>query len=181
MIKKEIKQVIVVEGKTDTQKLQKIFGPNLKTIETNGLKINNQLFHVLNQVNQKQGIIVLTDPDGPGKKIREKINQNVDGQILNAFILKKDIPKKSKKIGLAEAESEAIIQALKNLIIFNSKFAKETLTWKDYLENDFYLKKNRQKISQKLGWSEELSSKTMFKWLNWSGIKVEELKKILEN
>ena len=42
-----INEVVIVEGKTDTQKLQKLF--NVKTIETNGSALNKQTINLIKQ------------------------------------------------------------------------------------------------------------------------------------
>lgn len=173
-----IKQVIIVEGKTDTQKLKNIFGEDLKIIETNGLALNEQTISFIKKMNDNYGVIIFTDPDGPGKKIREKIINELDNKVLNAFITKQDINQKSKKIGIAEADETAIKIALNNLILF-SKDANESLSWSQYLNNDFYLKNNRLIITKFFGWNEKLSSKTLFKWLNWSQLTQQDIEKII--
>jgi len=173
-----IKQVIIVEGKTDTEKLRQIFGPELETIETNGLNLNEQTINLIRKVNENQGIIVFTDPDGPGKRIRQRINDALDGEVLHAFITKNDIEKPIKKIGIAEADSEAIKRALGEVITFNQK--KSSITWKEYLHHDFYLKSNRKLISRHFGFDEKTNNKTLFKWINWMGLSVNDLNKILD-
>ncbi|ATZ18391.1 ribonuclease M5 [Williamsoniiplasma somnilux] len=173
-----IKEVIIVEGKTDTQKLKKIFGEEIKTIETHGLALNDKTLSLIKKINENQGIIIFTDPDGPGKKIREKINNYVGGKTKNAFVEKSAINKNNKKIGIAEANPEDIKNALDNLITFNSNNL-ETITWNQYLENDFYLKANRIKICNHFGWDEKISSKTLFKWINLTQLTIKQIQNIL--
>ncbi|QEH62408.1 ribonuclease M5 [Spiroplasma chinense] len=175
----KINQVIVVEGRSDTAKLQKIFGKdNVETIETNGLALSESTLNVIQDVNQKRGIIVFTDPDGPGLLIRDKINSYLNFKCFNAFINKKSI-KDSKKIGIAEANDEDIKNALNNLITFNSD-EQESITWEQYLVNDFYLPKNRIKIANNFNWDEKINSKRLFKWLNLLSLSIEDVEKILE-
>jgi len=174
----DIVQVIIVEGKTDTQKLRKIFGPKIETIETKGLSLDEKTINLIKKVNEYQGIIIFTDPDGPGKKIRQILNEKLDGDVINAFITKADIKKPAKKIGIAEADDEAIYQALSSVVKFNKQ--KTSLSWKDYLENDFYLKANRKIICQNFGFDENISSKSLFKWLNWMGLTKKNVLKILD-
>ena len=57
----KIKEVIVVEGKTDTAIIKKLFDAD--TIETHGLAINDEILDLIEQANQSRGVIVLTDPD----------------------------------------------------------------------------------------------------------------------
>ncbi|WP_031542381.1 ribonuclease M5 [Mesoplasma photuris] len=175
----KIKQIIIVEGKTDTDKLKKIFGNDIKTIETNGLGINETTLSFIKEMNDKVGVIIFTDPDGPGKKIREKIINYLDGEVLNAFIKKDNINQNSKKIGIAEADDESIKLALKNLITLDKD--SESITWSEYLNNDLFIKKNRDIIAKHYNWNEKISSKTFFKWLNWSNVTLDQLLKILES
>ncbi|AHI53399.1 ribonuclease M5 [Spiroplasma culicicola] len=174
----KIEQVIIVEGKTDTNKLKLIYGSdNIDTIETNGLALDNKILQLIRDLNDVRGVIIFTDPDGPGVKIRDTINAYLNFKCFNAFINKKSI-KNSKKIGIAEANEEDIREALKNLIQFNGKEI-ETLTWKQYLENDFYNIKNRIKIASHFNWNEKINSKKLFQWLNLLNLNVEDVKKIL--
>ncbi|WP_342258750.1 ribonuclease M5 [Spiroplasma endosymbiont of Dioctria linearis] len=173
----KIKQVIIVEGVTDTAKLKKIFGnDNVDTIETNGLALSKNTLNFISDVNSTRGVIILTDPDGPGLKIRETINIFLNFKCFNAFINKKRI-NNSKKIGLAEAEDNDIKESLSNLITFDS--LNLSITWEDFLKNEFYKPQARKKIAQKYNWSEKINSKTLFKWVNYINLNVKELKKIV--
>ncbi|AGR41677.1 ribonuclease M5 [Spiroplasma taiwanense] len=173
----KIKQVVVVEGITDTLKLKKIFGKNnIDTIETNGLALSNETLKLIEAVNAKRGIIVFTDPDGPGNRIRDNINMYLNFKCFNAFINKKNI-NNSKKIGIAEANDEDIINSLSNLIKFNiNNFL---ISWFDFLNNDFHLKENRIKIAKNFNWSENINVKKLFKWINLLNLDSEKIKKIL--
>lgn len=170
-------EIIIVEGKSDLQKLKKIFGENLITIETNGLGFDNKKLNLIKELSKNNKIIIFTDPDGPGKKIRETLIEYLDTDVYNAFILKKDINKNSKKIGIAEANETAIKNALNNLITYNKN--NESISWNEYVNNNFYLKINRNKITSYYNLSEKLSSKSLFKWINWMNLKVSDIEKII--
>ena len=62
--KQKIKQVIVVEGKTDTNHLKKIF--DVDTIETNGSAISKSTLNLIKQVAKTKGVILFLDPDYTG-------------------------------------------------------------------------------------------------------------------
>ncbi|ALD66912.1 ribonuclease M5 [Spiroplasma cantharicola] len=173
----KIKQVIIVEGVTDTAKLKKIFGnDNVDTIETNGLALSKNTLNFISDVNRTRGVIILTDPDGPGLKIRDTINIYLNFKCFNAFINKKSI-NNSKKIGIAEAKDEDIKEALSSLISFDPQNL--SITWEDFLKNDFYKPKARKKIAEKYNWSEKINSKTLFKWVNFVNLDIQDLKKIV--
>ncbi|UWD35036.1 ribonuclease M5 [Mycoplasma cottewii] len=173
----KIKQVIIVEGKTDTQKLKNIFGNEIKTIETNGLSLDQKTLRIIKEFNDTVGVIIFTDPDGAGKKIREQIINYLDNKVLNAFITKQDVNKQYKKIGIAQADESAIKKALSELIVYDKN--NDSISWNDYVNNDFYLKSNRDKICKHFNFEKSISSKTLFKWLNWMNLKVKDIKEIL--
>ncbi|WP_181021077.1 ribonuclease M5 [Entomoplasma ellychniae] len=173
-----LNQIVVVEGKTDSQKLKKIFGDKLQTLETNGLALNQKTIDSIKKLSENNEIIIFTDPDGPGKKIRETIIKEVNKNVYNAFINKKNFTSQDKKIGVAEANEEEIKKALNNFIEYNVN--NESISWIEYKQNDIYLKSNRNKISKKLEINLELSSKSLFKWLNWMNLDVNSIRKILE-
>ncbi|WP_338983497.1 ribonuclease M5 [Spiroplasma endosymbiont of Othius punctulatus] len=159
--------IIVVEGKTDIEKLKSIYGNNINIISTNGLGINIQILNQLKELSKNNKIIIFTDPDGPGLKIREKISDYLDNKCFHAFVDKKNI--KGNKIGIAEAEKEDIKKALENLVEFTT--TKQTITLEEYIDSEMYVKKNRIKICEKYGWPIDINSKRLFKWLNMYGVK----------
>ena len=114
-MKKKIKEVIVVEGKTDTAIIQKLFDAD--TIETHGLALTEETLDFIEEMNKTKGVILLTDPDYPGMKIRNMIMKRIP-HVKQAFVDKKDAIGK-KKLGIAEAREEAIIQALENVVSFS--------------------------------------------------------------
>ncbi len=161
---KKIKEVIVVEGKTDTAIIKKLF--DAETIETHGLAINEDTLDFIEQTQQKRGIIILTDPDYPGMKIRNEIMKRIPNA-KHAFVNKEDAIG-AKKLGIAEAREEAIIQALENVVSFSSQ--EESISWEEFLSlNIIGHKKRRIKIYNEfhLGYG---NVKTLFKRLNLTQI-----------
>jgi ribonuclease M5 len=107
-----IDALIVVEGKTDSQRLKSLF--NVQTIETNGSALNDKTINLIKRTSLNKKIILFLDPDGPGEAIRKKLTSHLNN-FLQVFIKKSDM-KSNKKIGVAEATDVAIINALKNAI-----------------------------------------------------------------
>jgi len=114
-MKKAINEVVVVEGKTDTIKLQKLF--DVQTIETNGSALNQETINLIKLVAKKQGVILFLDPDYPGETIRKKLSNELI-EFKQAFIKKTDMHKNAKKIGIAEATNEAIINAIEHVATY---------------------------------------------------------------
>lgn len=170
---KKIKEVIVVEGKTDTQVLKELF--DVETIETHGLALSKETLDYIKKVNETRGVIVLTDPDYPGMKIRNMI-KDVLPNSKHAFVQKKDAIGKSK-VGIAEARKEAIIEALDNVISFEDN--KESITWEEFIDLDIIGNKERRLHIYEtfhLGFG---NVKTLFKRLNMVGITKEDILKVL--
>lgn len=172
MNKPIIDGIVIVEGKTDTAKLQSLF--NVETIETNGSALNKKIINIIKEVAKHNKIILLLDPDGPGEKIRSQLINEIE-QCFNIFLDKKDI-KKSKKFGVAEAYDEALMNAFNNLIKFDNNI--QSLTWDDYLILNLNTKRKRNSITNyyKLP---ECNHKKLFKWLNLMQITYIQLKEII--
>lgn len=109
-----IKEVIVVEGKSDTAKLKSLF--DCDTIETHGSAIDDDVLALIKEASQKRGVIIFTDPDYPGMQIRNKISEAIP-ECKHAFVHKKDAIA-HHKVGIAEATPEAIKEALEKACVF---------------------------------------------------------------
>ena len=104
-----IKETIVVEGKDDIANVKRAV--KCEMIATNGLAFGKDLIARLVEINDRCGIIILTDPDYAGKKIREKIARYIP-TAKHAYIDRKKAIKKGD-LGVENAEPEVIIEALK--------------------------------------------------------------------
>lgn len=156
--------IFVVEGKTDTAKLKSIF-PEIVTIETHGLSVPKNVVETIVEFSKTNEIVILTDPDGPGKIIRQKIIDAVPNS-TQVFV----DPKKSRaknKIGVAQASNEAIIEAINNSVKFTKET--ETISYSQFLECGLNgkpdSKQKREKLCKKFGII-YCNAKTLFKWLN---------------
>ena len=78
-----IHEIIVVEGRHDTQQLKRYF--DCETIETGGSSIDDKVIEQIRYAASTRGVIVFTDPDTPGNQIRHIINQHVPN-CKNAFV-----------------------------------------------------------------------------------------------
>ena len=105
------KEVIVVEGRDDTRRLKEIF-PEIETFETGGSAIDHTKLAQIKYLQQTRGVIIFTDPDYPGQKIRSTI---VDAVPLckHAYLEKDDAyPKSGVGLGVEHASEIAIREAL---------------------------------------------------------------------
>ncbi len=122
-----IKEIIVVEGRDDTAAIKRAI--EAETIETHGLGINEEILEQIEKASEKRGIIVFTDPDYPGEKIRNIISERVKN-CKHAF-LPKDKALKDGDVGIENASPEDIIEALKKarvqIIEIREEFSKSDL------------------------------------------------------
>ncbi|MBY0124472.1 ribonuclease M5 [Bacillus sp. S/N-304-OC-R1] len=126
----KIKEIIVVEGKDDTTAIKNALDAD--TIETNGSAISEETIKKIKLAQRTRGVIVFTDPDFPGQKIRNTIKEHVP-DCKHAFIEKKDaIHKHGKGVGVEHASPEMIRQALQEAHSMNDE-AEEVITQDDLL------------------------------------------------
>ena len=105
-----IREVIVVEGTSDIRAVKRAFEGNIECIATHGLGIREELLERLSVINDRQGIIVLTDPDYAGNRIRQKIREYIPSA-KHAYISRRE-GTKSANVGVENASDEAIISAI---------------------------------------------------------------------
>ncbi|SEI12547.1 RNAse M5 [Halobacillus karajensis] len=106
----KIKEVIVVEGKDDTARIKSAVDAD--TIETNGSAIDEAVIEQIKHAQNKRGVIIFTDPDYPGERIRHIVTQHVP-DCKHAFLPKeKARAKHDKGIGIEHASISDIQEAL---------------------------------------------------------------------
>ena len=106
-----IKEVIVVEGKSDTVAVKRATGAD--TIETNGSAIDEETLRRIQHAEEVRGVIVFTDPDYPGRRIRAIIEERIP-TVKHAFLVKKKtIAKNGKGLGIEHACDEDIREAIR--------------------------------------------------------------------
>lgn len=111
----KIKEIIVVEGKNDFIKVQQAV--NADIIVTNGSAIEKEVIQRIQHAQSKRGVIVFTDPDYPGQRIRHIINDKVPG-CKHAFLTQDQARAKhpqNKSLGIEHASIHDIQHALKNV------------------------------------------------------------------
>lgn len=147
---KLIKEVIVVEGKDDISAVKKAVDAEM--IATNGFGFPRHVKERIIKVSKTRGIIILTDPDYAGEKIRKEIAGLV-GDCKHAYI-PRDLATKGDDIGVENAKPEAIIEALKKARC-QTTTKREEFTNRDLISNDLLMGENssyrRDLIGQELG------------------------------
>ena len=107
----KIKEVIVVEGKDDTKQIAKAV--NADTFETNGSALSSKDLRQLAKLQAARGLIVFTDPDFNGERLRKIISQAVPG-VKHAFIRRdQGVPDEAHgSLGVEHADPAVIKEAL---------------------------------------------------------------------
>lgn len=115
--KRKIAEVIVVEGKDDTANLKRYY--EVDTYETRGSAINQDDLERIATLQELRGVIVFTDPDYNGERIRKIIMQEIP-QAKHAFLNRGEaVPKsktKGRSLGVEHASFEDLEKALAGLV-----------------------------------------------------------------
>ena len=106
-----IKEVIIVEGKQDVNAINRAVEADC--IMTHGFNLHAQTLSLIKQAYKKRGIIILTDPDYAGEKIRNFLSKRFP-DAKHAFIPKEDATA-NNDIGVEQASPRAIKLALEKV------------------------------------------------------------------
>lgn len=124
-----IKEVIVVEGKSDTAAIKRAVEAD--TIETNGSAVGEDVLRRIALAGERRGVIIFTDPDHAGERIRKIVARHVPG-CKHAFLPQEKAFYKGD-IGIENASPEAIRQALSELRTETDAKAGD-IAWEDLME-----------------------------------------------
>lgn len=168
-----IKEIIVVEGKSDICAVKRAV--DAEVISTSGLGINEKILKMIKRAAKDRGIIILTDPDFPGKKIRNILSSEIEN-CKHAFI-PRDKANKKGNIGVENASVEEIRKAIENAKAesFHNEieFTNQDMIYYGFVGNE-NASKRREVVGDIIGIG-YCSAKQFLKRLNSFGIKKEEL------
>lgn len=106
-----MESIIVVEGLHDEINIKSVY-PNANCVITNGSAVSIETINLLKELSKKYEIIIFTDPDSPGERIRNIISEGIPNA-CHAFLKNTNCRSKNgKKVGIEHASKEAIIEAL---------------------------------------------------------------------
>ena len=186
-----IDEVIVGEGRDDTSAV--LAAVDGITIETHGYGIRQETWQVLETAYERSGLIIFTDPDPAGERIRRRLEERFP-KAKHAFLEMYDA-KKGDDIGIENASPEDIRRAL-SLVRgpveegSNAIGSKEdpgskpgfTMTDMDNwgLNGTFGASKRRRALGKKLGIG-FADAKTFLKRLDHFGVSREEVEKAIDD
>lgn len=121
MDKPKIKEAIVVEGRYDKNTLSQVVDAVI--LETSGFGVfrDKEKIALLRRLAEKNGLIILTDPDGAGFVIRNHLKGCIDpSQVKHAYVpdlagkeRRKRTPGKEGKLGVEGMRPEVLLDALR--------------------------------------------------------------------
>lgn len=176
-----IKQAIIVEGKYDKNKLSGIVDAVIITTDGFGLYKDKEKAALIRALAKKTGIVILTDSDSAGFKIRSRVKSIAsEGEIINAYIpdiygkeRRKTAPSKEGKLGVEGMSAEVLLDALKKAGITAENVEKKNsppITKADLLDMGLCGGENssakRAALQKKLGLPERLSANGLLEIIN---------------
>ncbi len=106
-----IKEIIVVEGKDDVSAVKRAVEAEM--IITGGFALPPSVIERIKTAAKKRGVIIFTDPDFAGEKIRKTIASQVPG-CKHAFLPREEATKNGD-IGIENASPQSIMAALEKV------------------------------------------------------------------
>ena len=175
----QLEQAVVVEGKYDKIRLDALLDAVI--IETNGFRIfkDPDKVALLRELAERTGIVVLTDSDAAGFKIRNYIRSTVrTGKVYHAYIpeilgkeRRKAHPSKEGTLGVEGMQTQVLLQALERAGIG----AREGEPGRRITKADFFSDglsgtpgsaERRQRLIARLGMPHYLSANSLLDILN---------------
>jgi len=173
------KEVVVVEGKDDEAAVKRAI--QVEVITTNGLGITRQTLELISTAQKRCGVIIFTDPDYPGEKIRRIIDEAVPG-CRHAYLSQKNDNPRKKRIGVEYASVKEIIDALSIAKVTEEtrkvRYTAEDL-YKHRLTGQSCSRELRYQIGMMLGLG-QTNAKQFLNRLNAYGITAEEFQTALD-
>lgn len=170
---KKIKEVIIVEGKHDIDFLETFLEADF--IKTDGTSLPDATKELIKSCDER-GIIILTDPDSPGEKIRLEVSK-LCKNVKHGFIRAKNARYKHK-VGVEHTTKEEVLEALDNLISYENY--NENITNNDLMDLGLIGSDNSSKLRYSVQERLHLgkgSAKTFLKRVNMLNITKEDLAK----
>ena len=151
-MKEKISQIIVIEGRDDTVNLQRYF--DVKTYETRGSAINQEDLERIARLHDLHGVIVFTDPDVNGERIRRMIMTAIPS-VQHAFLRRDEAAPKSKNkgksLGIEHASYEDLKAALSQVTKHFEKKTDFDITRLDLIRLGFLAGNDSRKRREFLG------------------------------
>lgn len=175
-----IKEIVVVEGRNDASAVKRAV--EAEVIITGGFGITPDTVELIRKAKEKRGVIIFTDPDYAGERIRDFISREVPG-CRHAFLPRHKAVNKNGKIGIEYASTSDIKKALENVRVQDVSGEYQIFTMVDLMRAGLVgtgeASIKRQKLGEALGIGHG-SAKKILQRLNGYQITREEFNKALQ-
>lgn len=177
----KLKQAVIVEGKYDKIRLSNIVDAVIIPVHGFSIYKDCETAELIRALARKNGIIILTDSDGAGFQIRNKIrNLAADGEVINVYIpeiagkeRRKRNPSREGILGVEGVSDEVLIEAFQKAGVLAENISEERknlITKADLLdlgliggEHSAY---RREELQKSLGLPRKLSANMLLEVLN---------------
>ncbi|MDE6579146.1 MAG: DUF4093 domain-containing protein [Ruminiclostridium sp.] len=177
----KVKQAVIVEGKYDKIKLSSVIDGLIITTDGFSVFKNKEKINLIRKLAENQGIIILTDSDSAGFKIRNYIKGCTQkGKITNIYIpdffgkeKRKTTPSKEGKLGVEGIPIDVLKDAFEKADINsentekpNKEMITKAMLYDDGLVGKDRSEEKRKKLQKKLSLPEMLSVNSLIEVLN---------------
>lgn len=184
-MKRRISEIIVVEGRDDTANLKRFY--EVDTYETKGSAISKADLERIGRLNELRGVIVFTDPDFNGERIRKLIMTAIPSA-KHAFLNRDEAAPSSKNkgrsLGIEHASFEDLDRALSQVLGGGDELASRfDVTRKDLIRLGFLAGADSRKRREYLGEHLRIgytNGKQLLKRLEMFGISLAEVETTME-
>lgn len=175
-----LEQAVIVEGKYDKIKLSSVVDAVI--ITTNGFSVikDKEKLEIIRFFAKNKGIIILTDSDSAGFKIRNFLKGAIsDGKITNVYIpdifgkeKRKAVPSKEGKIGVEGIDTQILLEAFRKAGVISTEAdsRREPVTKLDLFEVGLSGGSNsaekRSELLKYLGMPELMTTNAMLEIIN---------------
>ncbi len=175
----KLSEAVVVEGRYDKIRLSALLDAYI--VETRGFSVyrDKALQAHLRELAKTRGLVVLTDPDAAGFRIRGFIKSIAkDGRVLHAYIpdvqgkeRRKDTVSAEGKLGVEGMDTKTLLDALNKagITAAGDEAPRETVTPAHLFEDGFAgagSNERRRRLIKRLGLPERTSAKALLGFIN---------------
>ncbi len=174
------KQVIVVEGTHDVQRLKEIFS-DIEIISVNGSSIDEKSLNLLTKLDQNHQIILCLDPDHAGERIRTYLSNKLQNVAHVFFDRQKAISENKKKIGVEHMSTKDILKSFEHIQVVSQKHSSDitaSFLYEVGLIGQTESKKMRSQLSNKLHLG-QVNGKTLLNRLQLFDYKKQDIIEVL--
>lgn len=178
-----IQEVVVVEGKDDTANLRRFY--EVDTYETKGSAISEEDLERIKKLHDLRGVIVFTDPDYNGERIRRIISTHIP-TVKHAFLNRDEAAPRSKTKGRSLGVEHASFADLeKALAGVRGNYDDEDnfdITQADLVRLGLLLKNDSRQRREYLGQQLRIgysNGKQLLKRLRLFGVSLEEVEEVM--